>query len=48
MLVILWIQVLIKNDQVHAMYINTHLLNSQILICVYVFLKSVMRKNTFV
>lgn len=47
MLLILWIQVLIKNYQVHGMFAHTHLLNSQILICVYVFLKNVMRKNTF-
>lgn len=29
------------------MFAHTHLLNSQILICVYVFLKNVMRKKHF-
>lgn len=28
-------------------FVHTYLLNSQILICVYEFLKNVMRKNTF-
>lgn len=41
------IQVLIKNDQVHGMFVPTHLLNRQILIGVYVFLNDVISKNVF-